>query len=182
MLLDASDLVGGYASAGPIVKGVTLRADVGEIVTIIGPNGAGESTPSSSSPACSSPRGGHRPARRADLAGRSPGPAFVPQERNVFERNVFASLTVAENLDMGCLFERHETKEGARPMNDWLDPLTGVAETLVRDARPEAAFAAVEAALQSLVGHRLFTVLLGRTDDAAGHPVPHPPTGGVMPR
>lgn len=50
-------------------------------------------------------------------------------------------------------------------MNDRLAPLTDIAETLARDARPEAAFAAVEAALQTLLGHRLFTVLLCRPGD-----------------
>jgi hypothetical protein len=67
-------------------------------------------------------------------------------------------------------------------MNDWLDPLGAIAETLARDARPEAAFAAVEGALQTLLGHRLFTVLLCRPGDeverAYSSDPTHYPLGG----
>jgi len=43
-LLDIEGIVGGYATAEHIVKAVSLSADAGEVVTIIGGNGAGKST------------------------------------------------------------------------------------------------------------------------------------------
>ncbi len=114
MLLDATGLVGGYASAEHIVKGVTLRADAGELVTVIGPNGAGKSTALKLVSGLLRPAEGQVRIAGEDLAGRSPqalaraGLGFVPQERNVF-----ASLSVAENLEMGCLFEPRDAKARA---------------------------------------------------------------------
>lgn len=50
-------------------------------------------------------------------------------------------------------------------MNEALLPtMMAVADALARDARPRAAFEAIDAALQTLVGHELFTVLLCRPD------------------
>lgn len=114
MLLEATDLVGGYPSAEQIVKGVALSADAGELVTIIGPNGAGKSTALKLVSGLLRPSAGSVRLAGQDLAGRSPqalaraGLGFVPQERNVF-----ASLTVAENLEMGCLFAPREAKARA---------------------------------------------------------------------
>ncbi|MET7241848.1 ABC transporter ATP-binding protein [Methylobacterium sp. EM32] len=114
MLLEAHNLVGGYPSAEQIVKGVALSADAGELVTIIGPNGAGKSTALKLVSGLLRPASGTVRLAGQDMAGRSPqalaraGLGFVPQERNVF-----ASLTVAENLDMGCLFAPRETKARA---------------------------------------------------------------------
>lgn len=43
-----------------------------------------------------------------------------------------------------------------------LPALSDLADALARDARPQAAFEAADAAVQALVGHELFTVLLCR--------------------
>ncbi len=40
-LLSVTGLRGGYAAADEIVKGADLRVEAGEIVALIGPNGAG---------------------------------------------------------------------------------------------------------------------------------------------
>lgn len=45
-------------------------------------------------------------------------------------------------------------------MTDLVPALTTFADALARDARPRAAFEAADAAVQALVGHALFTVLL----------------------
>lgn len=111
MLLAAEGIIGGYASAENVVKGVTLTADAGELVTVIGPNGAGKSTALKLMAGLLRPNQGKVSIGGADVVGRSPqaiaraGLGFVPQERNIF-----GALTVAENLEMGCLFERRETR------------------------------------------------------------------------
>jgi branched-chain amino acid transport system ATP-binding protein/neutral amino acid transport system ATP-binding protein len=110
-LLAAEGIVGGYASAEQVVKGVTLAADAGELVTVIGPNGAGKSTALKLVAGLLRPSKGSVRIAGEDVAGHSPqsiaraGLGFVPQERNIF-----GSLTIAENLEMGCLFERRATR------------------------------------------------------------------------
>lgn len=111
-LLSAEGIVGGYASAEQVVKGVTLAADAGELVSVIGPNGAGKSTALKLVAGLLRPSQGSVRIAGTDVAGHSPqsiaraGLGFVPQERNIF-----GALTVAENLEMGCLFERRATRE-----------------------------------------------------------------------
>ena len=111
-LLDVEGIVGGYASAEHIVKGVALSADRDEVVTIIGPNGAGKSTALKLISGLLSPSQGRVLIGGEDITGQSPqaiakaGLGFVPQERNVF-----GSLTIAENLEVSCLFERSAAKK-----------------------------------------------------------------------
>ena len=100
-VLSLEGVSGGYGEAD-ILHGVTLRVDPGEIVVVIGPNGAGKST------AIKAVFGLLRlSAGRITLAGRDitrcptvevvrAGVAYVPQVSNVFP-----SLSVEENLEMG---------------------------------------------------------------------------------
>ena len=85
------------------LKGVTLRVEDGEIVTLIGSNGAGKSTTLKTISGLISPRDGHvllhgrhidgLPAHK--VAGL--GVAQSPEGRRVFPR-----MTVLENLEMGA--------------------------------------------------------------------------------
>jgi neutral amino acid transport system ATP-binding protein len=106
-LLDVEGLVAGYLPEVDILTGVNLSVDEGEIVTVIGPNGAGKSTLIKSIFGLLPPRRGRVVLRGEDLAGLRPhsitrrGMSYVPQLENVFE-----SLTVEENLQMGALESR----------------------------------------------------------------------------
>jgi branched-chain amino acid transport system ATP-binding protein/neutral amino acid transport system ATP-binding protein len=110
-LLDVTGIVGGYATAEHIVKGVALSADAGEVVTIIGPNGAGKSTALKLISGLLSPSQGKVLIGGTDITRQSPqtiakaGLGFVPQERNVF-----GTLSIAENLEVSCLFDRSASK------------------------------------------------------------------------
>ena len=101
-LLAVEGVVAGYSPTDEILKGVDLAVDAGEIVSVIGPNGAGKSTLLKVVAGLLRPHRGRVRLRDAAIQGRPAreisalGVAFVPQEQNVF-----ASMTVRENLEMG---------------------------------------------------------------------------------
>ncbi|MDI4638136.1 MULTISPECIES: ABC transporter ATP-binding protein [Halomonadaceae] len=100
-LLDAQEIYGGYGGAD-ILKGTNLRANADEIVVIVGPNGAGKSTAMKAIFGLVKIRTGKVLFQGEDITNAKPeqmvrrGIAYVPQEQNVFP-----SLTVQENLEMG---------------------------------------------------------------------------------
>jgi branched-chain amino acid transport system ATP-binding protein len=95
------------------LKGVSLTVDKGEIVTLIGGNGAGKSTTLRSITGIMKPREGSVRLEGEDLAPYKAheivykGIAMVPEGRRIFAR-----LTVAENLDMGA-YSRDSKQEVA---------------------------------------------------------------------
>lgn len=101
-LLCMNDLYGGYGGTD-ILKGVSLTVNAGEIVVIVGPNGAGKSTLMKSSFGLVKIRQGTVTFNGSDITNLRPdrvvrlGLSYVPQEKNVFP-----SLTVLENLEMGA--------------------------------------------------------------------------------
>lgn len=105
--LVGENLRGGYG--GPdILHGCTISVDKGEIVVIVGPNGAGKSTVMIAMLGMLALHGGRVLLGGRDISALSPqdrvkeGMAFVPQTNNVF-----TSLTVEENLEMGA-YLRHD--------------------------------------------------------------------------
>jgi len=98
------------------LKGVSLTVEKGEIVTLIGANGAGKSTTLRSITGIMKPREGHVHLEGEDLAGYKPheivykGVAMVPEGRRIFAR-----LSVAENLDMGA-YSRSSKQEIANEL------------------------------------------------------------------
>jgi branched-chain amino acid transport system ATP-binding protein len=98
MLLSVRDL---HVSYGKIaaVHGVSFDVDEGEIVTLIGANGAGKSTILNTVAGLQRPDSGEIVYRGTDMAGRSAhqivklGLALVPEGRRIF-----GNLTVYENL------------------------------------------------------------------------------------
>ncbi len=111
-LLVAHDLYAGYLPGVNILTGCSLELRTGEIVGVIGPNGAGKSTLLKVMFGLVPVRSGHvlladeeitnLPAH--DLAAR--GVSYVPQESNVFP-----SLTVQENLEMGIYLQPRRWEE-----------------------------------------------------------------------
>ena len=107
-LLAAENMRGGYGGAD-ILNGTTLRVGAGEIVVIVGPNGAGKSTAMKALVGLVSLRDGRITFGEEDVTGLRADQlaarrlCYVPQERNVF-----ASLTVQENLEMGAFLRRDD--------------------------------------------------------------------------
>ncbi len=101
MLLGVEGLHAHYGRAH-ILHGVSLAAREGEVVALLGRNGAGKSTTMKAVCGLVRPTGGRVLWEGRDVAGREPfeiarsGIGYVPEERRVF-----AELTVAENLAVG---------------------------------------------------------------------------------
>jgi neutral amino acid transport system ATP-binding protein len=114
-LLETNDLVAGYVPEVDILNGVSLAVREGEIVTVIGPNGAGKSTLVKAIFGLLRPRRGRIVFRGQDISGRHPhdithlGLSYVPQLDNVFP-----SLSVTENLEMGSLESSRAGEQIAR--------------------------------------------------------------------
>jgi branched-chain amino acid transport system ATP-binding protein len=100
-ILALRGLIAGYGRS-EVLHGIDMEIRQGEIVTLVGANGAGKSTTLRTIFGQTSVRGGHISFKSQETVGRKShdlvkmGLAFVPQERGVFP-----SLTVLENLEMG---------------------------------------------------------------------------------
>ncbi len=107
-LLVAEDVYGGYGSAD-ILNGISLRVAPGEFVSIVGPNGAGKSTAMKSLFGLIKVRAGKIAFEGREITKLRPdqivrlGICYVPQEFNIFP-----SLTVKENLEMGAFIRNDD--------------------------------------------------------------------------
>jgi neutral amino acid transport system ATP-binding protein len=105
-LLEVEGIVSGYTDID-ILKGLSIHVDSKEIVSIIGPNGTGKSTLLKTIIGMLKPRDGRILFKGQQISGMTPekivalGMGYVPQERNVFN-----SLTVMENLEMGAFLKQ----------------------------------------------------------------------------
>ena len=101
---EGSKMTAGYGDGPNIINSCTVKVDKGEIVAILGPNGAGKSTAMKSLLGLLNLKSGKVLIDGNDITNLSPqdrvkeGISFVPQSRNVF-----AELTVKENLEIGAL-------------------------------------------------------------------------------
>ncbi len=111
-LLRADEIVAGYLPGVNILNGCDLYVTEGELVGIIGPNGAGKSTLLKALFGLVKVSSGRVTLRGEDITGRranqlvSQGVGFVPQSNNVFP-----SLTIEENLQMGAYQAASRFKE-----------------------------------------------------------------------
>ncbi len=100
--LAGEGMTGGYGAVD-ILHGCTITVERGEVAVIVGPNGAGKSTAMKAIFGLVSLRAGTVKLDGEDITRLSPqervrkGMGFVPQERNVF-----TTMTVQENLEMGA--------------------------------------------------------------------------------
>lgn len=105
-------MTGGYGKGPDILHSCTIAAEKGEIAVIVGPNGAGKSTAMKAVFGMLNLNGGHVRLDGEDITTLSPqervvkGMGFVPQVRNIF-----TSMTVEENLEMGAFIRRDEFKD-----------------------------------------------------------------------
>jgi len=109
-VLAVEGVVAGYFADVPILDGVDVTVARGEMVTIVGPNGAGKSTLVKAVIGLLRPWAGRILLRGEDITGRRPhaivaqGVGYVAQRQNVFP-----TMTVAENLELGSLALREGT-------------------------------------------------------------------------
>jgi len=102
-------MTGGYGTGPDIISSCSVNVNQGEIVSILGPNGAGKSTAMKAMLGLLNLKSGKVIINGKDISHLNPqdrvkqGIAFVPQTRNVF-----AGLSVEENLEMGA-FLRDES-------------------------------------------------------------------------
>jgi branched-chain amino acid transport system ATP-binding protein len=115
-LIELKHVVGGYGGA-PILNGVNMAIEASDIGVIVGPNGAGKSTTLKAIFGLLRVTGGTIDFGGENIANSLPdklvpkGLSFVPQEKNVF-----TSMSVEENLEMGA-FTR---SDDFRPTMDWV--------------------------------------------------------------
>ena len=102
-------MTGGYGAGPDILHDCTIAVNPGEIAVIVGPNGAGKSTAMKAVFGMLNLRQGSVRLDGEDITGLSPqdrvarGMGFVPQNNNIF-----TSMTVEENLEMGAFIRRDD--------------------------------------------------------------------------
>jgi branched-chain amino acid transport system ATP-binding protein len=119
-ILDLIGLSAGWGRA-PAIREVSLTVNTGEIVTIIGANGAGKSTTLMTISGILRPMAGRVLYDGRDTSSLAPeklppmGLCQVPEGRRIFPR-----LTVTENLEMGAYF-RADTGRARRDLDHVFD-------------------------------------------------------------
>ena len=99
---EGAKMTAGYGEGPDIISSCSITANKGEIVAILGPNGAGKSTAMKAMLGLLKLKSGSVTLNGEDISNINPqdrvkkGISFVPQTRNVF-----AELTVRENLEIG---------------------------------------------------------------------------------
>jgi branched-chain amino acid transport system ATP-binding protein len=102
--VDALDV---YYGAVHALKGVTLRAEAGEVVTLIGANGAGKTTLLRSISGLIPARAGRVTFEGRDITRMPPHEIVgLGISQSPEGRMVFANLTVEDNLDLGAYRRR----------------------------------------------------------------------------
>jgi len=118
-------MTAGYGNGPDIISSCSINVNRGEVVAILGPNGAGKSTAMKAMLGLLNLKSGSVYIDGKDISNLSPqdrvkqGISFVPQTRNVF-----AELTVKENLEVGAFLREDDIikvsfpKDGSNPEDD----------------------------------------------------------------
>ena len=110
-LLEVDDIHSFYGNIEAL-KGISLEVEEGEVVTLIGSNGAGKSTTLRSISGLTPPREGSIRFEGREIGETAPqdivrlGIAQAPEGRHTFQR-----MTVRENLDLGAYLRRDNEVE-----------------------------------------------------------------------
>jgi branched-chain amino acid transport system ATP-binding protein len=110
--LEVQDLRVAYGKI-EAVKGISFSVEPGEVVTLIGSNGAGKSTTLRSISGLSPPKQGSIRFEGKEISETAPqdivrlGISQSPEGRHCFQR-----MTVRENLDLGAFLRRDDRVEG----------------------------------------------------------------------
>jgi branched-chain amino acid transport system ATP-binding protein len=105
-------MTGGYGAGPDILHSCTIAVDPGQIAVIVGPNGAGKSTGMKAVFGMLNLREGSVRLDGEDITHLTPqervvkGMGFVPQTHNIF-----TSMSVEENLEMGAFIRRDDIRE-----------------------------------------------------------------------
>lgn len=111
MILRVKELQVNYGGI-EAVKGISFDVPAGDIVTLIGANGAGKSTTLKAIAGLVKPRGGGIEFEGADITGKDTsdivarGVTLVPEGRRVF-----ANMTVLENIKIGAYLRKDSLDE-----------------------------------------------------------------------
>jgi branched-chain amino acid transport system ATP-binding protein len=130
----ALDAVHSFYGSIHALKGISLEVREGELVSLIGANGAGKSTTLRTVSGLLAPRSGRVLFRGMDIAGESPGTivgrgiAHCPEERKIWPE-----MTVLEHLELGAF-----TRRDAGGISDDLDRVFGYFPRLA-ERRPQLA-------------------------------------------
>ena len=117
-LLNADHMSGGYGGSDIISK-CSIEVGRGEVAVIVGPNGAGKSTAMKAIFGMIRLSTGSVRLDGVDITALPPqarveqGMAFVPQTNNVF-----AGMTVEENLEMGAYLRRDDFRSSLEQVYD----------------------------------------------------------------
>mgnify|MGYP001285617738 FL=1 len=122
-VLSIDNLSGGYGEAD-IIHGISLEINAGEIVVVIGPNGAGKSTAMKAVFGLLRLSGGSVHLDGEEITNMDPaqvvnkGVCYVPQTNNVFP-----TLTVHENLEMGAYIRKDDFRSRLEEIYEMFPPL-----------------------------------------------------------
>ncbi|HHB82399.1 MAG TPA: ABC transporter ATP-binding protein [Devosia sp.] len=122
-LVKLDNIEAGYGGA-PILKGINMEIEASDIGVIVGPNGAGKSTALKSIFGLLDVTSGAVMFHGENITNALPdklvpkGLSFVPQEHNVF-----TSMSVNENLEMGAFIREDDFSDTLTSIYDMFPPL-----------------------------------------------------------
>ena len=125
-ILKAEHITAGYTQEVEILHDVHIQVKADQIVSVIGPNGAGKSTLLKTIFGILKPKQGHVTLKDEDITGLKPdriarrGISYVPQVNNVFP-----SLAIQENLEMGAFIRKDDYTQRLEEVFDLFPILKG---------------------------------------------------------